>query len=107
MSEEELIFLVMVTVVMPVAMAWLIFNYQKARMKIKQGSNENSLTTSELDSLIDDSVHQATGPLHDRLDELERKMLLLDTAHPSIQDALDADPPVQEAPAKTLGKARS
>ena len=56
MSQEEVIFLISVTVVMPILALWIILNYQKARMKIKREQADQSLTTAELSSLIDESV---------------------------------------------------
>ena len=104
MSQEELIFLIFVTVIMPVVMLKIILNYQKDRLKAKGAQADKSLTTSELNDLIDESVIEATAPLNDRVNELEQRMRLLDPARPTIQDELGE---AEEAPAKTLGKTRS
>ena len=104
MGQEELIFLIFVTVIMPIVMLKIILNYQKDRLKVKSAQSDKSLTTSELDELIDESVIDATAGLNDRISVLEQRMRLLDPARPTIQDELDE---AEEVPVKTLGKTRS
>ena len=106
MSEEELVFLIAVTVVMPVLALWIILNYQKARLKIKRDQADKSLTTSELNSLIDESVASATVPLNDRMAELEEQLHLIGPALQMNQE-FDGEDLSEDAPVKTLGKTRA
>lgn len=106
MSQEELFFLVSVTVVMPIFSLWIILNYQKARMKIKREQADQSLTTSELSSLIDESVAAATAPLHDRMAELEER--LQPGPGSDRLDLTETDTSASDdVPLKTLGRTRS
>jgi hypothetical protein len=109
MADQELVFLVAVTVIMPIAVLWIILNYQKARLKAKEYKSDNSLTTSELNSMIDESVAAATDPLDERIRQLEKQLLLLEPgAEGTIQDDLDqAETEAEKIPSKTLGRTRS
>jgi hypothetical protein len=109
MADQELVFLVAVTVIMPIAVLWIILNYQKARLKAKEFRADNSLTTSELNSIIDESVAAATEPLDERIRDLERQLRLIDSGPGgTIQDELEqTKAEVAEAPSKTLGRTRS
>ena len=107
MSEEELVFLISVTVIMPIVALWIILNYQKARLKAKEAEADNSLTTSELNSLIDESVAAATEPLDDRIRELERQLRLIESGpQQTVQEELDQTG-AEQSPTKTLGRTRS
>lgn len=111
MGEEELVFLISVTVIMPLVALWIILSYQKARLKAKEKDVENSLTTSELSAMIDESVTEATESLYERVAKLEKQLRLIEPPPPaSVQDefsASDQEDTRAKAPAKTLGKPRS
>lgn len=93
---------------MPIAALLIILNYQKARMKIKQSSfQDDSLTTTELQHLIDEAVADSTGDLSERIDNLEHQLRTLGPARTaSIQDALDDVAETPEFRQKTVGKVR-
>ena len=108
MSQEELVFLIAVTVIMPIVALWIILNYQKARLQAKQArNNDDSLTTTELEELIDESVAKATAGLQDRVEALEGTLNEIEAPKSAIQDDLDAFDDSEPARAKTLGKSRS
>jgi ABC-type phosphate transport system auxiliary subunit len=108
MTEEELIFLISVTVIMPILALWIIVGYQKARLKHKRTQPDRSLTTTELDDMIEQSVHAATTELHDRIDQLEEKVRQLDPTNRTRRIELEEEAPDEEdRPAKTLGRTRS
>jgi len=97
MSLPEMIFLVAVTVVLPITVLSILFSYQKARLKARRVASDNELTTSELRHMIDGAVAEATTELENRVELLEDKLRLLG---PGSQDGSD-----QERPAsKTLGE---
>lgn len=77
MSFPEMIFLIAVTVVLPITVLSILFSYQKARLRAKRLSSENELTTSELQHMIDGAVADATAELEDRIELLEDKLKLL------------------------------
>ncbi len=105
MSEEELVFLIAVTVVMPILALFIILNYQKARLKIKREHAGQSLTTSELNTLIEESVEAATVPLNDRVARLEK---LLQPHEPAMLDEAERDEVTSEdVRFKALGRTRS
>lgn len=110
MSEEELVFLIAVTVVMPILALLIILNYQKARLKIKREHADQSLTTSELNTLIDESVSEATAPLNERMAELEERLRLSESGSGSGL-RVDQNEPRESTPEdvrfKTLGRTRS
>lgn len=91
-----MIFLVAVTVILPISVLSLLFSYQKARLKAKGSSGTKELTTSELQEMIDTAVAEATIELTSKVEELERGLRLLS---PGSSDALDETQPSS----KTLG----
>lgn len=111
MGEEELVFLLSVTVIMPLVALWIILSYQKARLKAKGKDADTSLTTSELSAMIDESVQEATESLNERIAKLEEQMQLIEPGRSaSIQDELsesEGEESPAQTPAKTLGKTRS
>lgn len=110
MNEQELIFLVSVTVVLPILALWIILSYQKTQLKYRRKANERSLTTSELDDLIEDSVTAATRPLVDRIERLEKRLGTRDEGDDEKRLSIDLEKDVSEefdAPSKTLGKTRA
>jgi hypothetical protein len=110
MSEQEMIFLISVTVIMPIVALWIIVGYQKSRLKIKQNQPDRSLTTTELEDMIQESVSAATAPLHDRIEQLEHRISETGQSAPEagpMQVEGDLAAGDVEQPAKTLGRARS
>ena len=106
MSEEELVFLIAVTVVMPILALLIILNYQKARMKIKREHADQSLTTSELNALIDESVSEAAAPLNERMAKLEEQ-LRLSGSDLRIDQSEPGETTQEDGRFKTLGRTRS
>ena len=106
MNEQELLFLVSVTVIMPILALWIIVSYQKTRLKYKKTQTDDSLTTSELNTLIEDSVATATAPLLERIEAMESRLeagrIEIDLQEESGQSVAQSD-----APTKTLGKSRA
>ncbi|HEX9659422.1 MAG TPA: hypothetical protein VGA18_03940 [Rhodothermales bacterium] len=97
MSMPEMIFLIAVTVILPISVLSLLFSYQKARLKAKRSASENELTTSELQHMIDSAVTEATAELQDRVYLLEERLRLLG---PASDDLPDHD----TGSSKTLGR---
>lgn len=91
----EMIFLIAVTVVLPLSVLALLFSYQKTRLRAKQSASDNELTTSELRGIIDEAVVEATVELEERVAALEQQVRLIG---PSSERASDA-----AAGSKTLG----
>lgn len=113
MSDQELVFLIAVTVVMPIVALWIIFSYQKARLKFRadqqRATDDNSLTTSELSSLIDESVASATTPLVERIELLEAQIGNSESTPAAPKLDLETgfeEEPEAEEPIKTLGRTR-
>jgi hypothetical protein len=78
MDFPEMIFLIAVTVILPISVLYLLFSYQTARIKAKKaGVSENELTTSELEHMIEEAVTDATAELQERVDLLESQLRLL------------------------------
>ena len=96
MNVPDMIFLIAVSVVLPISVLTLLFSYQKTRLKAKRSTGENELTTSELQGMIDGAVVDATAELEQRVESLEQQLLLLG---PASQD--EATP--VDAGSKTLG----
>ncbi len=80
MDLPEMIFLIAVTVILPISVLSLLFSYQKARLKSKQTRSDNELTTSELQNMIDAAVFDATAQLQERVEVLEDRLRLLGPA---------------------------
>ena len=92
-----MIFLIAVTVILPLSVLSLIFNYQKARLKAKRSAAENELTTTELQHMIDGAVADATAELQDRVYLLEERLRLLGPASDDV-------PEQDTGSSKTLGR---
>lgn len=93
-----MIFLIAVTVVLPISILSLLFSYQKARLRAKSGATGNELTTSELQQMIDGAVSEATVELQDRVALLESQVRLLGPARDGEEDREET-----RATSKTLG----
>jgi hypothetical protein len=72
-----MIFLIAVTVILPITVLSILFSYQKARLKAKYNASDRELTTSELQNMIDGAVAEATSGLEDRVEMLEEELRLL------------------------------
>ena len=92
-----MIFLIAVTVILPLSVLSLIFNYQKARLKAKRSAAENELTTTELQHMIDGAVADATAELQDRVYLLEERLRLLGPASGDVAEE-------NTGSSKTLGR---
>lgn len=87
MDLPEMIFLIAVTVILPISVLSLLFSYQKARLKSKQARTDNELTTSELQNMIDAAVMDATAELQERVESLEDRLRLLGPAAEQVETA--------------------
>lgn len=96
MTLPEMIFLVAVTVILPISVLSLLFSYQKARLRSKRAPSESELTTSELRGMIEETVSDATAELQQRVESLEHQFRLL---APPTGDQSAEEPVVS----KTLG----
>jgi hypothetical protein len=97
MNMPEMLFLIAVTVILPISVLSLLFSYQKARLKAKRSASENELTTSELQHMIDGAVTAATAELQDRVYMLEERLRLLGPASDDV-------PEQDTGSSKTLGR---
>ena len=82
-----------------IGLPWVIFynvrRIKEARYRSQQGSGSDGLRMSELQALIAVAVEDATEPLQQRIEELERmsEIGLLDAASPALDLDLDAEEP--------------
>jgi len=97
MNMPEMIFLIAVTVILPISILSLLFSYQKARLKAKRSASENELTTSELQHMIDGAVADANADLQDRVYLLEERLKLLGPASDDVTEE-------NTGSSKTLGR---
>lgn len=132
MQGEDLIFLLSLLVVLPLFMTRMILNYKKWKHTVAQGEGEttatatrgfrgrrwgrkqrdqvtdadNSLTVTELEGMIRTAVADATEPMQDRLEDMERQLhALRDTALDFDDDDLEVDDS-HAVSDKTLGRRR-
>ena len=66
-------------------------DHERAKLKLKEGVGENSMTTSELKSLIDEAVQDAIAPLERRIEELASGSRLPSNALPEASRRLNLD----------------
>ncbi len=94
MSELEVLIPITFFVFMLIILSKMMkYRHERKRWEMMRGQQENaeqSLTTSELQLMIEDAVARATAPIEDRLASLERPLL----------DIGESDEPVE----KTLGR---
>ena len=104
-------FLTVLTVL--IGLPWVIFynvrRIKEARYRAQQGSGGDGLRMSELQALIEAVVEDATEPLQQRIEELERmsEIGLLDAAPPALDLDLDLDAEEPEVVPARRARARS
>lgn len=117
MQPEEVIVVLGLCVFLPLAILSMVFRYKERRHKYLSSARaqDSSLTTSELEAMIEDAVGRALDPIAGRLSAVERK---LDTLALPAQEARgefrrlassQAEPEAEEdeSPAKTVGRRRT
>ena len=91
MSEFEfLIPIVLFTFLFILASRLIKNRHERKKWELMKGENvgENSLTTSELQLMIEDAVAKATADLEDRLERLERPLLEAPADEPYVAKTL-------------------
>ncbi len=86
--------------------AWSEHNKRKFRLAERKPAMDNSLTTSELESMITQAVVQAIAPLETRMDALEDRLDEM-PALPMGDVYADEDESLQERRSKTVGRISS
>lgn len=98
-----------VTVILPVILLVGVLDLKKRRMKALQ-SRQDSLTTSELQDLIENAVSRANDELVQRLDRLERHLRAPRPQEPAGEGIASGtrvhDEELEDQP-RTIGRLRS
>ncbi len=98
-----------VTIILPVIFLVGVLDLKKRRLKVQQG-RDDSLTTSELQRMIEDSVRRANDDLVQRLDRLERRLGASDSP---LWDGKNLDAGTRDAseefesPSRSIGRLRA
>ncbi len=128
MQGEEVIFLISFLVILPLFMTRMILNHRKWRHSVEQGqesestgtrsfmgrgrrkgkrqstTSDNSMTVTELEGMIRSAVADATEPMQDRLEDIERQLC---TLKDNDEFDLDDEDDERETAEKTLGRRRT
>jgi hypothetical protein len=91
---EFLIPIVLFTFLFLLASRMIKNRHERKKWELVKGENagENSLTTSELQLMIEDAVAKATADLEDRLERLERPLLEAPPDEPYVAKTLGRQP---------------
>jgi len=95
MSEfEVLIPLLLFTFIFIIVSKVIKYRHERKRWEMLKGEDagDTSLTTSELQLMIDDAVAKATADLEDRLERLERPLLGEPSDEPYVAKTLGRQP---------------
>ena len=116
---EEVIIIFFVMVILPITMTKMILNHKYRKMKLEKEAksnllldpisttteSENSLTTSELKTLIEQAVTKANVPLTERLEALEQQVNGANASLPlEVEEELEEVSDYMTT--KTLGRSR-
>ncbi len=100
------IWLMSLTVLLPLGIIKLSMDHKRAKMEIERraSSSPDSLTTSELRDLIREAVEEASLPLRERIERLEDQH---GASPPTpLLDAALEDEPLEDRPSETTPAAR-